>query len=91
LRHTKLVKTRFFSQPNLLADRRLVGEYFQDDIVPEAIGAELLMWLDNAERRSELEASFAQIHAELRRNAGSRAALAILTLVAQRRGVDERP
>jgi hypothetical protein len=38
-----------------------------------------------------LEASFAQIHAELRRNAGSRAALAILTLVAQRRGVDERP
>jgi len=86
LRHTKLVKTRFFSQPNLLADRRLVGEYFQNDIVPEVIGAELLMWLDNAERRSELEASFAQIHAELRRNAGSRAALAIMTLVGQRRG-----
>jgi lipid-A-disaccharide synthase len=87
LRHTKLVKTRFFSQPNLLADRRLVGEYFQNDIVPEVIGAELLMWLDNAERRSELEASFAQIHAELRRNAGSRAALAIMTLVGQRRGL----
>jgi lipid-A-disaccharide synthase len=85
VRHTKLVKSKFFSQPNLLADRRLVGEYFQDDIVPESIGAELLMWLDNAERRSALEQSFQQIHAELRRNAGSRAAQAIMTLLAERR------
>jgi lipid-A-disaccharide synthase len=81
----KLVKSKFFSQPNLLADRRLVGEYFQNDIVPESIGAELLMWLDNAERRSALEQSFQHIHAELRRNAGSRAAQAIMTLLAQRR------
>jgi lipid-A-disaccharide synthase len=86
LRHTNLIKAKFFSQPNLLADRRLVGEYFQDDIVPESIGAELLMWLDNAERRSELQQSFEQIHAELRRDAGSRAALAIMSLLAQRRG-----
>jgi lipid-A-disaccharide synthase len=85
LRHTKLVKSKFFSQPNLLADRRLVGEYFQQDIVPESIGAELLMWLDNAERRSALEQSFAHIHAELRRNAGARAAQAIMTLLAERR------
>jgi lipid-A-disaccharide synthase len=81
----KLVKSKFFSQPNLLADRRLVGEYFQDDIVPESIGAELLMWLDNAERRSALEQSFQQIHTELRRNAGSRAAQAIMALLAERR------
>jgi len=87
LRHTKLVKSRFFSQPNLLADRRLVGEYFQNDIVPESIGAELLMWLDNAERRNALERSFESIHAELRRNAGSRAAQAIMTLIAERRAL----
>jgi lipid-A-disaccharide synthase len=80
-----LVKSKFFSQPNLLADRRLVGEYFQDDIVPESIGAELLMWLDNAERRSALQQSFEHIHAELRRNAGSRAAQAIIALIAERR------
>jgi lipid-A-disaccharide synthase len=86
LRHTKLVKSKFFSQPNLLADQRLVGEYFQEDIVPETIGAELFMWLDNTERRSALEQSFAHIHAQLRRNAGSRAAQAILGLLAQRRG-----
>ncbi len=60
-----LVKSKFFAQPNLLADRRVVGEYFQDQIIPESIGAELLMWLDDTERRSDLEREFARIHAEL--------------------------
>ncbi len=82
LRRLNLVKSKFFAQPNLLADRRVVGEYFQEEIVPESIGAELLSWLDDAERRSGLEAEFSRIHAELRRDAGSRAALAILSLLA---------
>ena len=85
LRRLNLVKSKFFAQPNLLADRRVVGEYFQDEIVPESIGAELLMWLDDAERRAGLEAEFSRIHAELRRDAGTRAALAILSLLATRR------
>ena len=82
LRRLNLVKSKFFAQPNLLADRRVVGEYFQEEIVPESIGAELLSWLDDAERRSDLEGEFSRIHAELRRDAGSRAALAILSLLA---------
>ena len=84
LRRLKLVKTRFFAQPNLLADRRVVGEYFQEEIVPESIGAELLMWLDDAQRRSGLEREFSRIHAELRRDAGSRAAQAIVALLESR-------
>jgi lipid-A-disaccharide synthase len=76
-----LVKSKFFAQPNLLADRRVVGEYFQQDIVPESIGAELLMWLDDAERRGRLEHEFARIHADLKRDAGTRAARAILELL----------
>jgi lipid-A-disaccharide synthase len=84
LRRLNLVKAKYFAQPNLLADKRIVGEYFQEDIVPESIGAELLMWLDNTERRAALEREFARIHAELRRDAGSRAAQAILTLIAGR-------
>ncbi|HEX4239935.1 MAG TPA: lipid-A-disaccharide synthase [Steroidobacteraceae bacterium] len=76
-----LVKSKFFAQPNLLADRRVVGEYFQEDIVPESIGAELLMWLDDAERRGRLEHEFARIHADLKRDAGTRAARAILELL----------
>jgi lipid-A-disaccharide synthase len=79
-----LVKSKFFAQPNLLADRRVVGEYFQDQIIPESIGAELLMWLDDTERRSALEYEFARIHRDLRRGAGTRAAQAILELLSTR-------
>jgi lipid-A-disaccharide synthase len=91
LRRLNLVKIRFFAQPNLLADRRVVGEYFQEDIVPESIGAELLMWLDDAERRSGLEQEFSRIHADLRRDAGTRAAQAILELLESRRPAAPEP
>ena len=84
LKQLNLVKTKFFAQPNLLADRRVVGEYFQDDIVPQSIGAELLMWLDDADRRSALEQEFSRIHADLRRDAGTRAAQAIISLLKDR-------
>jgi lipid-A-disaccharide synthase len=79
-----LVKSKFFAQPNLLADRRVVGEYFQEQIIPESIGAELLMWLDDTERRTALETEFSRIHADLRRGAGTRAAQAILQLLEDR-------
>jgi lipid-A-disaccharide synthase len=84
LRRLNLVKSKFFAQPNLLADRRVVGEYFQEEIVPESIGAELLMWLDDKSRRDELEAEFLRIHLELKRDAGARAAQAILALLGPR-------
>jgi lipid-A-disaccharide synthase len=91
LRRLNLVKAKFFAQPNLLADRRVVGEYFQEDIVPESIGAELLMWLDDAERRNELEREFSRIHADLRRGAGIRAAQAIVALLTSRRQAATEP
>jgi lipid-A-disaccharide synthase len=81
LRRLNLVKSKFFAQPNLLADRRVVGEYFQEEIVPESIGAELLMWLDDAGRRDLLVQEFSRIHADLRRDAGTRAAQAIMALL----------
>jgi lipid-A-disaccharide synthase len=90
LRRLNLVKSKFFAQPNLLADRRVVGEYFQEQIIPESIGAELLMWLDDPQRRGALEQEFSRIHADLRRGAGTRAAEAILDLVS-RRAADSRP
>jgi lipid-A-disaccharide synthase len=90
LRRFNLVKSKFFAQPNLLADRRVVGEYFQEQIVPESIGAELLMWLDDAGRRHELECEFSRIHSDLRRDAGTRAAQAIMDLL-KSRGAAARP
>jgi lipid-A-disaccharide synthase len=83
LRRLNLVKSKFFAQPNLLADRRVVGEYFQEEIVPEAIGAELVKWLDDAPRRLDLEREFARLHAELKLGASDRAARAVLELAAR--------
>jgi lipid-A-disaccharide synthase len=85
VRRLNLVKSKFFAQPNLLADRRVVGEYFQNQIVPESIGAELLMWLDDAARREELEGEFLRIHRALRCDASARAAQAVLALATRRR------
>jgi lipid-A-disaccharide synthase len=81
LRRFNLVKSRFFAQPNLLADKRIVSEYFQEGIVPEAIGAELLMYLDDPARRRELEQEFTRIHADLSRGASASAARAVMRLL----------
>jgi lipid-A-disaccharide synthase len=85
IKSLNLVKSKYFAQPNLLADRRVVGEYFQDAIVPESIGAELLMWLDDTARRESLEREFLGLHAALKRDASARAAKAVLALVSRER------
>ncbi len=85
VRRLNLVKSKFFSQPNLLADRRVVGEYFQEQIVPESIGAELLLWLDDPGRRAILEQEFLGIHLDLKRDASARAAQAIMGLLHRKR------
>jgi lipid-A-disaccharide synthase len=85
LRRLNLVKSKFFSQPNLLADRRVVGEYFQEEVNPESIGAELLMWLDDPERRVNLEHEFLVLHADLKRDASLRAAQAVVRLLKEQR------
>jgi lipid-A-disaccharide synthase len=91
IRRLNLVKSKFFSQPNLLADRRVVGEYFQEQIVPESIGAELLMWLDDSGRRTALEREFERVHLELKRDASARAAQAIMALLNPRRAPAREP
>ncbi|HWJ35116.1 MAG TPA: lipid-A-disaccharide synthase [Steroidobacteraceae bacterium] len=85
LRHLNLVKSKFFAQPNLLADRRVVGEYFQQEIIPESIGAELLMWLDDKPRREALEHEFLRIHLGLKCDASARAAQGVFALASRRR------
>ena len=81
IRRFNLVKSKFFAQPNLLADHRVVGEYFQEQINPQTLGAELLAWLDDAERRAKLEQEFVGLHVNLKRDASARAAQAILALL----------
>jgi lipid-A-disaccharide synthase len=84
LRGLSLVKTEFFSQPNLLAGRVLVPEFYQAEVRPEVLGPALLQQLERPDL-SELVEAFSDIHRVLRREASARAAEAILGLVAGRR------
>jgi len=81
LRSFGMFKAPFFSQPNLLAGREVVPEFFQEAVTPETLGAALLAQLDDAAGRAALEHEFGEIHQKLRRGASVRAADAILDLV----------
>ena len=73
-----LVKVPYFSQPNLLAGRRLVPEFQQDEVTGPALGAALLAEIDDPAHVAGLRDEFARIHAVLRRGGAGRAADAVL-------------
>jgi lipid-A-disaccharide synthase len=81
LRTLGLVKVRYFSQPNLLAGRALVPEFFQEQVNGAALGEALLGQLGEPEKMRELQEEFAAIHRRLRLGGAARAAEAILTLL----------
>jgi lipid-A-disaccharide synthase len=81
LRNVGLVKVPYFSQPNLLAGRRLVPEFFQEAVQGAALGDALLAELEDPQHVRELQGEFAQIHQLLRRGGADRAAQAILDLI----------
>jgi len=83
LKHLKLFKAQFFAQPNLLAGRAIVPEYFNDDVRAEILGPAVLAQLERADR-AELVQTFTQIHETLRRDASARAADAIVNLLQAR-------
>jgi len=85
LRGLGLVKTEFFSQPNLLAGRALVPEFFQAEVRAEVLGPAVLGQLERPDLPALADA-FGAIHQSLRRDASARAAEAILDLVAGRHG-----
>jgi len=69
---------RYFSQPNLLAGRRLVPEFFQEQVQGAALGDTLLEELEDRDHVRELLDAFAGIHCSLRRGGAALAAEAIL-------------
>jgi lipid-A-disaccharide synthase len=78
LRTMGLVKVRYFSQPNLLAGRRLVPEFFQEQVSGAALGEALLQELEDHGHVRELLEEFASVHRALRRGGAARAAEAVL-------------
>ncbi|MEX1667469.1 lipid-A-disaccharide synthase [Zhongshania guokunii] len=75
---SRLVKTPFFSLPNLLAQRGLVPEVLQDEVCAEVMGPLLLEQLNNANHRETLINEFQNIHRQLAQGASERAADVVL-------------
>jgi lipid-A-disaccharide synthase len=82
----KLLKTRYVSLPNVLADAPLVPELLQDDCTPEKLAAACLRWLGQPEAVDALLPKFAKIHAQLRCDASARAADAVAELLGMGNG-----
>jgi lipid-A-disaccharide synthase len=84
LKHLKLFKAPFFAQPNLLAGRQVVPEFFNSDVRADVLGPAVLQQLGRADRE-QLVQTFTSIHETLRRDASARAADAIVDLVVKQR------
>ena len=74
-----LVKLKWFSLPNLLANKALVPELLQDEVCPEQIIP--LVKARLYQDQSQLNASFESIHQQLKCNASEQAAKAVIDLL----------
>jgi lipid-A-disaccharide synthase len=73
-----LVKVRWFSLPNLLADAPLVPEHLQDEATPARLAESVAGLLRDPARRAALALRFAGLHTGLKRGASAMAAQATL-------------
>ncbi|WP_314721762.1 lipid-A-disaccharide synthase [Haemophilus pittmaniae] len=81
----RLVKTKYISLPNLLADEMLVPELIQEDCNPQRLADELQPYLGNdatAEvKRQALKQRFGELHKQIQCNADAQAARAVIDLL----------
>ena len=77
----RMVKTRWISLPNLIAQDDMIAELIQDDATPERLHETLrpLLEADN----TAIMARFRQLHGQLAQDASAQAASAVLSLVSQ--------
>jgi lipid-A-disaccharide synthase len=76
----RLVKIKYFSQPNLLSGEALVPEFIQNEAQPEKLGAAVLAWLNDHKRIEHIQTEFMKIHQHLQRDSDNLAAQAVLKL-----------
>ncbi|WP_415885824.1 lipid-A-disaccharide synthase [Neptuniibacter sp. QD37_6] len=79
--YSRMVKSKFISLPNLLADETLVPEILQDQVKPEVLGPAVLKSLQDSEYKAYLRDKFSAIHKQLHQDADEKAADAIEALL----------
>ena len=80
----KMIKIPYVSMANLLSKEPLAPEFIQDDITPERLADALLGFLSSDEKVLNIKEKYSALHAQLKQNAGQKAAEAVLDLVAHR-------
>ena len=81
----RLVKTKYISLPNLLADEMLVPELIQEDCNPTKLAEKLSLYLSEdksaVQNRHVLLQRFAELHQRIQCNADQQAAQAVIDLL----------
>ncbi len=77
---SRLVKSPFFSLPNLLAGEKMVPEVLQNEVRPEMLGPLVLERL-HEDAQAQIVQRFTDIHKALKLNASERAADVLLTMI----------
>lgn len=82
IRVFKLIKSKYFTLPNNLADEYLVPELIQEDITKENIIKEIeAQFNQTEEQRNHMLNRFNEIHIQLKQNASERAAQVLYNLI----------
>lgn len=81
----RLVKSPYFSLPNLLAGEQLVPEVLQGEVRPEMLGPLILERVQNRQNRQQLVERFTDIHQQIKLNASERAAEVLLAMIEKNR------
>ncbi len=82
----KLIKSRFFALPNILASEALVPELLQDEVSGQKIADETSRWLDQPELCADLKDRFDLLHKQLKIDAAATAARVVVQHIS---GADE--
>ena len=76
---SRMMKTKFFTLPNLLAGEKVVEELIQDDASVDNMLAHIRPMLETED--TEMKQRFINIHKEIKRDASKRAAAAIWPMI----------
>ena len=86
IRLFKLIKSKYFTLPNNLADDCLVPELIQEELTPENIVSEIEKQFNQSEQeKNKMLERFKEIHIQLKQNASERAAQVLHDLIEQKR------
>ncbi|WBA84035.1 lipid-A-disaccharide synthase [Endozoicomonas sp. GU-1] len=82
---SRMVKVKYVSLPNLLADKELVPEMLQDDATPENLRVLIKKAIEDQAYRDTLKQSFKEIHHQLKQDACRLAYEAVMSVIQQTR------